>query len=252
MILRIVQHASDPTEEIPETENDIAPEVIQAEVTHERTEEVPSYSWLFYRLFLAGLLTILVIVTGFMISCRSFKAMSYSHDDNNYHVVFYGLRGVTDPTTGRCVDWDIQETLQWLRGSLMLTLGIISNAIVAAVVFFWMVYGLVLRSKRNAKSDSSASSNSNSGLVASAIAIGILLIVAGWLVFVTVMSNCSNIALLSHGGLGCDLHAWSGLALASSVILCFMGGFLACCLVNCCCCNCRVGGYLLEDLVDDE
>lgn len=250
LFLRIVH--SDPTEEIPETEKDI-----EAEMTHERTVEAPSYSWFFYRLFLAGLLAILVIVTGFTVSCRSFKVVSYNYEDDSSQVVFYGFRGVTDPTTGRCDDWDVQETLNWYRGwiegrlSWASTMGIISNALVAAAVLFWVVYGLVLRSKRNAKSDPSASSNSNSGFVASAILVGVFLILAGCLIFVTIMGRCRNIPPLSPGGLSCDLHAWSGLALAGSVILCSMGGILACCL-NCCGCKCGVSGYLQKELVDDE
>lgn len=197
-------------------------------------------SWICYRLILMGLLAVSVSVAGFIISCKSFRIDSYYDVEN----VYYGLRGVTDQTTGRCVGWKIQDLVNWNDDwtdnhlPAIFIVGIVGVTLVFVGLIAFVVYGIDLKSRRD---------HQRKGAMWPAVVIGIFLIGAGILVAASIIGNCKNIPPLGPGGLGCDLHVWSGLAMASSIALCFMGGCLACCLPLCC--GCRFL-FLRRELID--
>lgn len=221
---------------------------------YERVEE----SWFCYRLILAGLLAVFVCITCFMASCQSFKYTSW--DDE---VFYYGIRGVTDQSTGRCIGWEIQELIDWndywtgQRLPMLFKMGITGISFVVGIFLTWLVYGRILKSKRDMRriraDNPSESGDRCGGPIGPAVIIGVCIIGAGLLVFVTIMGNCSNIPPIAgySRGLNCNLHTLSALALSSSIILCCMGGSLAC-FLKCCCYRCRMTTYLRNQLIDSS
>jgi len=193
-------------------------------------------SWICYRVVLIILLALCVFVVGFVASCNSFRYVGFGSSDNVD--VYYGFRGVKDQSTDRCVDWKIGVDIigyndSWTeRLVVVFGLAVTGTSIVVAALIAWVAYGIILKSRKKRKGgvDGEASKRP----LWPVVMIGVFLILAGLVLFASVMGNCSNIPPLSPGGLGCSLYAWSGLALGSSIILCFLGGTLACCLE---CCN---------------
>merc|ERR1712176_1673501 len=142
--------------------------------------------------------------------------------------------------------WKIQDWVpwndDWAKGRMptLFIIGIVGVVLVLVASIAFVVYGIVLKSRRN---------NQRNGPLWMAIFVGVCLIGAGVLLGVSIIGNCDNIPPLGPGGLGCNLHAWSGLALASSISLCFMGVFLACCLPRCCDC-CGLSQFLQKELIE--
>lgn len=218
--------------------------------------------WFFYRLVLACLLGVFVCIACFMMSCQSFRYESW--DDG---VQYYGIRGVSDQTTGRCIHWQMQEVIDWNqswthdRMPRLFVLGFAGVLFLVVVFVAWVAYGIILKSKRDRRkvrgraetdSDSPTEKHMCGGPIGPAVIIGVCLIGAGILIFVTVMGNCSNIPPVNNvydRGLRCNLHNWSAVALAASVALCTMGGTIAF-FLKCCCNRCFCTTYLHEQLID--
>ena len=137
-----------------------------------------------------------------------------------YGLILTGLLYVSVSFAGFIiVDWNDYRTNKYV---------IVGVALVFVALIAFVVYGIDLKSRRN---------HQRKGTMWPAVVIGVCLIVAGILVPTSIIGNCDNIPPLQGGGPRCNLHVWSGLALASSIALCFMGGFLACCLPLCCDCG---------------
>jgi len=202
-------------------------------------------SWICYRVVLTILVALCVSVVVFMVSCSSFKI-----DDSD---IYYGFRGAKDASTGRCVDWQSgKEVMGWsdywtdVRLPIAYMIGVVGMGSLIAALIAWIIYGIVLRARRRNRVEGGESRKLPIWPV---VIFGVYLIGAGFVVFVSIMGQCGNIPPLSPGGLGCNMYAWSGLALASSVGLCFLGGTLACFLD--CCCDCRCSRFLRKELVQD-
>jgi len=216
----------------------------------EETNNAPS-PWICYRVILLILLAMCVFVVGFMASCNSFR---YEDRSSANIDVYYGFRGVKDPSTDRCVDWKIGVDFigysdLWTDSWLPVVFGIALTgmSIVVAAFIAWVAYGIVLKSRR--KRNRGVEGKSRQRSIWPVVVIGVFLILAGLILFVSVMGNCNNIPPLQPGGLGCSLYAWSGLALGSSIALCFLGGTLACFLE--CCCDCCCTRFLKNQLIED-
>jgi len=210
--------------------------------------------WFLYRLIMAGIAAVFVCTTTFMVSCQSFRYESW--DDG---IIYYGIRGVTDKTTGACVNWQIQDIIDWsenwtnVRLPRLYVIGILGVAFVVFIAVAWVSYGVILKSKRNSRRvrvDPTPEDSVCGGPIGPAVIIGVCLIGAGIVMFVTIMGNCSNIPPRGFDrGLRCNLDTWSALALAASVTLCSMGGLLAF-FLKCCCRGCFCTVYLREQLVE--
>jgi len=218
-------------------------------------DKMPSNPWFCYRLILAGMLATLVLIVSFMASCRSFRFDSW--DDG---VQYYGIRGVSEPFTDRCVPWETQEMIDWNkywtdeRLPMLFVTGIAGITFVVTIAVSWVVYGVVLKSKRDRKKNRGDPAQENDkcgGPIGPAVIIGVCLIGAGLTVFVTIMGNCANIPPMNYSdqGLKCNLHTWSSLALVASIALCSMGGSLAF-FLKCCCNRCFFTTYLRKQLVE--
>jgi hypothetical protein len=210
--------------------------------------------WFCYRLILACLLAVFVCVTCFMISCESFRYESW--DDG---VQYYGIRGVTDQTTGRCVHWQIQDVIDWNttwtneRLPMLFIFGMAGVTFVIAISVAWVAYGIILKAKRDRairRSDPPPASHICGGPIGPAVIIGVCLIGAGLLMFITILGNCANVPPISYDrGLRCNLHTWSSIALVASIVLCFMGGSLAF-FLKCCCNRCMCTTFLRKQLIE--
>jgi len=206
-----------------------------------------STSWICYGLIFWGLLTVCVFVMGFMVSCKSFK---YKTADDG--VYYYGLRGVTDQTTGRCIDWERQVFLDWDDYWTKDRLPTVSILAIVGVVFVfgtfiaWLGYGAILKLRRNRRK-TGIKKESRTGSILPAVVIGIFLIGGGLVVFVSVLGSCSTSSIVK-GGYGCNMHTWSALALTASIALCCMGGTLAFCLK--CCCENHLTQFLRNELIE--
>mmetsp|Transcript_5786 Transcript_5786/g.16301 ORF Transcript_5786/g.16301 Transcript_5786/m.16301 type:complete len:305 (+) Transcript_5786:3-917(+) len=210
-------------------------DIADDEDDHNEIDAAPS-SWICYRVVLIILLALCVFVVGFVASCNSFRYVGFGSSDNVD--VYYGFRGVKDQSTDRCVDWKIGVDIigyndKWIERLTTVVFGmaVTGTSIVVAALIAWVAYGIILKSRRKRKGgvDGEASKRP----LWPVVMIGVFLILAGLVLFASVMGNCSNIPPLSPGGLGCSLYAWSGLALGSSIVLCFLGGTLACFIESC-------------------
>lgn len=198
--------------------------------------------WFCYKLVLASLLAIIVCYTGLVFSCRTFRYEYRQSED----VVYYGFRGVTSGYTGRCVDWQSQNELEW-NGERFVTLyilGITGFVLIVALTVSWMVYGFVLKSWRVQRDcqggETLPPADASSVTKATVVVFGVMLIGAGCLMFYTIIAKCSNIPRLCQGNLGCDLWTWSYLAMIASILSCVVGcplAFGVCCCCRCCCCK---------------
>lgn len=234
-----------PSANITEAQLDIADEDDNGESTI-----VPS-PWICYRVVLMILLAMCVFVVGFVASCNSFRYEDTFPDNIN---IYYGFRGVKDPSTDRCVDWRIGAEIIgyddfWTDSWLPVLIGMAITGMTIVVVAFcaWVAYGIILRSRR--MYNTGVEEKSSNRPLWPVVVIGGFLILAGLVIFVSVMGNCNNIPPLMPGGPRCSLYAWSGLALGSSIALCFLGGILACFLE--CCCDCCCTRFMKDQLIDD-
>jgi len=196
---------------------------------------------------------VFICVLCFVVSCQSFR-----YDSLDDGVIYYGIRGVTDQTTGRCVDWELQKTIDWNqywtqeRMPLLFKLGVSGIIFVFGIFVVSVAYGLILKSKRDRRRvrDNPPPKSTTYAPIVPAVIIGVCLIGAGLLVFTTIMGKCLNINdTTSPGGWGCNLYTWSALALAltASIALCFICGILAC-FLKCCCIHCRCTTFLRTQL----
>jgi len=202
-------------------------------------------SWFCYRLILALLLAMVVCFAGLVFSCHSFRYDRYGDQ-------YYGFRGATSTSTtnnGRCVDWKIQNEFEWndtwtnQRMPTLYTIGIVGFALIVAITLFWMAYGLVLKSSRerrhrHRREDQPPPVDASCAAIAPVVVVGTLLLVVGFLMFVTIMGNCRNIPRLSPGDVRCDFWIWSSLAMFASIVSCVIGCTLFSGLICCCCCAC--------------
>lgn len=221
-------------------------------------DKPPSNPWFCYRIMLAAMVAILISIICFMASCKAFRYDSW--DDG---VQYYGIRGVTEPTTDRCIPWETQEMIDWNkywtneRLPMLFVLGTAGIGFTVAIAGAWVMYGVVLKAKRDRKKmrvDPAPEDNRCGGPIGPAVIIGVCLIGTGLLVFVTIMGNCANIPPLdpmnlSDRGLACNLDTWSALGLTASIALCTMGGALAC-FLKCCCNSCLFTNYLRRQLIE--
>ena len=221
-------------------------------------DKLSSNPWFCFRIMLVGMVAVLVSFICFMASCKAFRYNSW--DDG---VQYYGIRGVSEPTTDRCIPWKTQDLIDWNkywtneRLPMLFVLGIAGIIFIVAIAAAWLVYGIVLKSKRDRKKvrvDPAPEDDRCGGPIGPAVIIGVSLIMSGFLLFVTIMGNCSNIPPqdpmnLADRGLMCNLHTWSALALTASIALCTMGGVLAC-FLKCCCNSCLVTTFLRKQLIE--
>lgn len=220
-------------------------------------DKIPSSPWFCYRIMLALIVAVLVSVSCFMASCKAFRFQSW--DDG---VQYYGIRGVIEPNTDRCIPWKTQDMIDWNKAwtderlPMLFGLGIAGITFIVAIAMAWVVYGLVLKSKREsikARVDLPEESDTCIGAIGPAVIIGVLLIGTGLLLFVTIMGNCSNLPPKNpyppFGELKCNLHTWSALALTASIALCTMGGTLAF-FLKCCCDSCLCTRFLRKQLIE--
>lgn len=220
-------------------------------------DQVPSNPWFCYRIMLALMVAVLINIICFMASCKSFRYQSWDDGDQ-----YYGIRGVTEPNTDRCIPWKAQDMIDWnedwtdQRLPLLFVLGIAGITFIVAIAMAWVVYGVVLKSKRERQKvrvDPAPESDRCGGPIGPAVIIGICLIGTGLLLFITIMGNCANIPPKNpyppYGGLRCNLHTWSALALTASITLCTMGGTLAF-FLKCCCNSCLCTRFLRKQLID--
>jgi len=204
--------------------------------------------WFCYRLILALLLAMVVCFTGLVFSCHSFRYDLYDRYGDQY----YGFRGATSTSTtnnGRCVDWKIQTEFEWNDTwtnqwvPTLYTMGIVGFALIVAITLFWMAYGLALKSSRERRhrhrqEDQPPPVDASCAIIAPVVVVGALLLVVGLLMFMTIMGNCNNLILLSHGGVGCNFWIWSSLAMFASIVSCVIGCILFSSLICCCCSAC--------------
>lgn len=220
-------------------------------------DKAPSGPWFCYRLMLASMIAVLISIICFMASCKAFRYNSW--DDG---IQYYGIRGVADSNTDRCISWDAQDMIDWSKNwtderlPMLNVLGIAGITFIVAIAAAWVIYGVVLKSKRDRKKVRVDPAPENDGCmspIGPPVIIGICLIGTGLLLFVTIMGNCSNIPpqdpMSLDRGLMCNLHTWSALALTASIALCTMGGTLAC-FLKCCCNRCMVTTFLRKQLIE--
>ena len=212
-----------------------------------------SEPWFCYRVILVGLLAVFICVLCFVLSCQSFRYDSLDEDG----VIYYGIRGVTDQSTGRCVDWEFQKFIDWNqywtqeRMPLLFKLGVSGIIFVVGIFVAWVAYGVILKKKRDRRRvhDNPPPKSTTCAPIAPTVIIGVCLIGAGMLVFTTIMGKCSKINdTISPEDWGCNLHTWSGLALTVSITLCSMGGILVF-YPKCCCIHCRCTTFLRTQLI---